>query len=28
VLIPAQRHDLTALEDTVVLLTVANRLAD
>jgi quercetin dioxygenase-like cupin family protein len=28
VLIPAHRHDLTALEDAAVLLTVANRLAD
>jgi quercetin dioxygenase-like cupin family protein len=28
VLIPARRHDLTALEDAAVLLTVTNRLAD
>ena len=28
VLIPPQRHDLAALEDSVVLLTVANRRAD
>ena len=27
-LIPPQRHDLAALEDAAVLLTVANRLAD
>jgi len=27
-LIPADRHDLTALEDAAVLLTVTNRLAD
>jgi quercetin dioxygenase-like cupin family protein len=27
-LIPASRHDLTALEDAGVLLTVTNRLAD
>jgi quercetin dioxygenase-like cupin family protein len=27
-LIPPQRHDLDALEDAVVLLTVANRLSD
>ncbi|GAW50761.1 MULTISPECIES: hypothetical protein [unclassified Nocardioides] len=28
VLIPPRRHDLTALEDAAVLLTVANRLAE
>jgi quercetin dioxygenase-like cupin family protein len=28
VLIPPRRHDLTALADAAVLLTVANRLAD
>jgi quercetin dioxygenase-like cupin family protein len=28
VLIPPRRHDLVALEDAAVLLTVANRLAD
>ena len=28
VVIPAHRHDLTALDDAAVLLTVANRLAD
>jgi len=27
-LIPANRHDLTALEDAAVLLTVTNRLSD